>query len=137
MQIVPAIRGAQLMGYINGTVTAPPAHVDGKKEGDPQVLNPAYTEWRAKDHQVFRYIVSSILRYILAQVASFAHARLLWHVFEEMFVSWAMNIDIALATTKKGALTIAEYERSTYHCRVHREDACTRRRDGDSRQAPG
>lgn len=60
MQVLPTIRGAQMMGYIDGTVVVPPELLDGKKDGDPQVPNPAYAEWLAKDQQVFSYIVSSL-----------------------------------------------------------------------------
>lgn len=62
---------------------------------------------------MFSYIISSMTRDILSHVASFVHTRPLWQALQEMFASQkharAVKIRIALATTKKGALTVAEY----------------------------
>lgn len=101
------------MGYIDSTIVVPDDLVDVKKDGDPKVPNPAYAEWLVKDQQVFSYIISSMTRDILAQVASYVHARPLWQALEGTFASQtrarAVNIHIALATTRKGALTVTEY----------------------------
>jgi hypothetical protein len=46
LQVLPALRGAQLFGYADGMVQAPAAEIDdanGKK-----VPNPAYVQWLAQ-----------------------------------------------------------------------------------------
>lgn len=97
------------MGYIDGTIVAPPRLVDGK-EGKEKVLNSVYSEWLAQD---FSYLVSSLSRDVLAQVATAVTARELWQALESMFASQTrahtVNTRIALATTKKGAMSVAEY----------------------------
>jgi len=87
VQVLPAIRGAQQMGYIDGTIPAPPLLIAGEKDGDPKVPNSKHANWLAKDQQVFSYLIGSISRDILAQVASFVSARDLWRALEEMFSS--------------------------------------------------
>ena len=52
VQVLPAIRGAQLMGYIDGTIVAPPRLIDGGKDEKEKVLNPEYSGWLAQDQQV-------------------------------------------------------------------------------------
>uniref|UniRef100_A0A0D3HV43 Retrotransposon Copia-like N-terminal domain-containing protein n=1 Tax=Oryza barthii TaxID=65489 RepID=A0A0D3HV43_9ORYZ len=59
-QILPAIRGARMEGYITGAKQAPAAEIDAK-EGDKvvKVTNPAYETWVAEDQQVLGYILAS------------------------------------------------------------------------------
>ena len=52
-QILSALRGAQLAGYLDGTIDKPAATVTkaGTKEGEPAelVANPAHAQWVAQD----------------------------------------------------------------------------------------
>lgn len=65
------------------------------------VENPAYEEWFASDHQV------------LVQVASVKTAAEAWKAIGDIVAShmraWTVNVHLALATTKKDNLTIAQY----------------------------
>lgn len=99
------------MGYIDGTIVAPPHQIEEDKSGKKQmVANPAYAEWLVKDQEVFSYLIASLHRDTLAQVASSVTARGLWQAIEAMFASQtrarSVNTRIALATTKKGALSV-------------------------------
>ena len=70
-QILPAIRGARLVGYLDGSASAPAEEIttkDGEKE--IKVFNPAYDLWLEKDQQVLGYLLSSLSREILTHVAS-------------------------------------------------------------------
>ena len=114
VQVLPAIRGAQLTGYIDGTKPAPPTEIDGKVDGkDAKVMNPDYTKWLALDQQVFSYLVASLSRDVLSQVANCTTAAQIWAALEEMYSSRirarAVNTRISLATLKKGAMSISEY----------------------------
>jgi histone deacetylase 1/2 len=114
LQVLPAIQGAQLVRFIDGSSPAPPEEIktgtgdDAKKEP-----NPAYATWLALDQQVFSYIVTSLTKDVLKQVATCATAAQLWKSLEEMGASQTrackVNTRIALATTKKGSMTVDEY----------------------------
>jgi len=69
LQVLPAIRGAQLVGFIDGSSPAPSEEIatgtDGKK-----APNPAYSAWLALDQQVFSYLVTSLSKDVLKQVAT-------------------------------------------------------------------
>jgi hypothetical protein len=49
--IVPAFRGANVMGLLDGTDRAPPKTIDGEdsEKKKIQVENPAYIAWIARD----------------------------------------------------------------------------------------
>jgi len=70
-QVRAAIRGARLQGYLTGAAKAPDAEIvvktDGKEVKKP---NLAYEQWEAEDQQVLSYLLSSISKDVLSQVAS-------------------------------------------------------------------
>lgn len=113
-QVLPAVRGAQMFGYLDGTVVIPPQEVN-VKDGDKIAKgpNPEYAQWVAADQQVLGYMMSSLSRDVLAQVVTVSTAAQLWKALEEMFSSRirarAINTRIALSTTKKGNMTVNEY----------------------------
>jgi hypothetical protein len=50
LQVLPAIRGAQLVDYITGVSKAPSKEISGGgQDGKQQVPNPAYSAWLALD----------------------------------------------------------------------------------------
>jgi len=112
LQVLPALRGAQLIGYVDGTVQAPTVEIDDDKE-KKKVLNPAYVQWLTQDQQVFSYLVSSLSREVLTQVATCTYAAQLWKALEDMYASQTrariVNTRIALTTAQKGNMMIAEY----------------------------
>jgi histone deacetylase 1/2 len=110
LQVLPAIRGAQLVSFIDDSSEAPAQEIDTDGKKTP---NPAYSTWLALDQQVFSYIVASLSKDVLKQVATCGTAAALWKTLEEMGASQTqarkVNTHIALATTKKGAMTVDEY----------------------------
>jgi hypothetical protein len=80
---------------------------------DAKVPNPAYEDWFAKDQQVLSFVLGSLAREILQQVAAKETSAALWAAIEDMFSTQnrarALNTRLALATTKKGNMTIAEF----------------------------
>ena len=110
--MLPTIHGAQLIGYIDGSIQAPAAEIDDEKE-KKKVPNPVHAQWLIQDRQVFSYLVSSLSREVLNQVATCTYAAQLWKAPEDMYASQTrarvVNTWIALATTQKGNMTIAEY----------------------------
>jgi len=77
------------------------------------VPNPALEDWEATDQQVLSYLLNSLSKDILSQVATCATAAEAWKIIEEMFASQTrartVNTRIALATTQKGSWSVAEY----------------------------
>jgi hypothetical protein len=66
LQVLPAIRGARLVGYTDGSSPAPPEEITtGTGAGAKTEPNPAYTAWLALDQQVFSYVVTSLTKDVL------------------------------------------------------------------------
>ncbi|XP_062203134.1 uncharacterized protein LOC133905394 [Phragmites australis] len=116
-QVLAAIRGARLDGYIDGTAAAPPAQIE-RKEGEKgdkvtMISNPAYQEWIAADQQVLGFLFSSVSRDVLMQIATSKTAREAWRAIASMFTSQtrarSLNIKLSLVTMQKGNLSISEY----------------------------
>jgi len=114
LQVLPAIRGAMLEGFLDGSTAAPSKEID-VKHGDKTVkeANPEYASWVARDQQVLSYLLSNMTRDVMAQVAMAKTAAELWAAVEEIYSSQSrvrsVNTRIALATTKKGNSTASEY----------------------------
>jgi hypothetical protein len=61
-QVVSALKGAQLAGYIKATSKPPPAFLTLTKKGKEKGVtdappNPEYEIWVAKDQQVFSFLL--------------------------------------------------------------------------------
>ena len=71
-QVFAAIRGARLQGHITGAMIAPATGIDGKDaEGKPATIpNPEYDEWYASDQQVLGFLLTSVSKEVLGQVAA-------------------------------------------------------------------
>jgi hypothetical protein len=111
LQVLPAIRDAQLTGLIYGSKAAPTMAIEGTdKDKEP---NPAYATWLAQDQQVFGYIVNSLSKEMMKQVSHYNTSVSLWKALEELCASQTrarvVNTHIALATTMKGTMSIDEY----------------------------
>jgi hypothetical protein len=110
-QVLATIRGARLEGYLTGSAKKPAMMIDDK-DGD-MVTNPVYEDWLAADQQVLSFLLSSVSKEILIQVATKEIAAEAWQAIETMFASKtrarAVNTRLALATTQKGNMTVTEY----------------------------
>lgn len=69
-QIMPAIRDGQLEGFLNGKAVEPPKEIeeliDAKKISTP---NEAYAKWVAANQQVLGYLLLTVSKEILTQIA--------------------------------------------------------------------
>lgn len=106
--ILVVVRGSLLVGHLIGETLVPAVKVDGKDDAGKviKVVNPAYEEWYAKDQQVMSFILGSLGRDILAQVAAKETTIEVWSAIEVMYPSQnrarAVNTRLALAATQKG-----------------------------------
>jgi hypothetical protein len=114
-QVLATLRGARLERYVNGKAVAPAAEVEEKKADGKTIMasNPAYEEWFAADQQVLGFLLSSLSRDILAQVAISRTSAEAWKAISDMFASHTRarttNVQLALATTKKENMSVAQY----------------------------
>ncbi|KAF0904992.1 hypothetical protein E2562_039333 [Oryza meyeriana var. granulata] len=62
-QVLPAIRAAQLEGFLDGSESEPPKTLTVDKDSKKmEVANPDYVTWRVRDQHVLTYLVTSLSR---------------------------------------------------------------------------
>jgi hypothetical protein len=84
-QVLPATRGAQLMGYLDGT-TEPSKIVEVVKDNKKQAVpNTEHDAWLAKDQQLLGYLLNSLHKDVLAQVVEVTTSAELWSALQRMF----------------------------------------------------
>lgn len=89
-QFLPAVRGAQLVGMLEGSVSAPWKVLEVKVEGKKQeISNPEYISWVSTDQQLLSYLLNSITTEVLAGVATTTTSAEAWKVLE--YVCGAIN----------------------------------------------
>jgi hypothetical protein len=78
-QVLPAIRGARLTCYLDGSTEAPNQEVSVKR-GDTNVIeaNQDYEDWVAQDQKVLSFLISSFSRDVQPHVVSAKRAVELW-----------------------------------------------------------
>jgi hypothetical protein len=76
-------------------------------------LNPEYDEWYIMDQQVLGFLLASLSKEVLPQVATRTTTADAWREIQRMFSSQtrarSVNTRLHLVTTQKGHMTIAEY----------------------------
>lgn len=73
VQVLPNIGGAQLQGYLDGSVVTPEEKINTKK-GDEDSLgkpNPKYTRWVALEQQVLGFLMTSMTHEVMSQVSTY------------------------------------------------------------------
>jgi hypothetical protein len=113
-QVVAALRGAQLYGFLDGTSIKSAEQIKAKVGStEEDVPNPAFVVWKAQEQQFLSYLLSSVSRDILVQIAALPTAAAVWKHLETLFASQSharvINTRMALATTQKGSSSTAEY----------------------------
>lgn len=96
-QVLSALKGAQLAGFIESTA-APldaflPLKGDDKKE--PPVANPEHAIWTAKDQTVLSYLLSNLGWEILAQVSTEVTAATARAAIQGMFAPSPVHVSSA------------------------------------------
>jgi hypothetical protein len=111
-QVLPAIRGAQLVGLLDGTDCAPPAQVIDVP-ADPaggtsakMKANPEYAAWISRDQIVLSYLLQSLHpKEVLPHVHRIVTSAGVWRAIEEMFAAQSeakvTNLLVALADTSQ------------------------------------
>lgn len=72
-QVLPAVRGAQLLPLLEGKIPEPPATISAADSADPkrttETANPDHATWLAQDQLLLGYLTNTMTREFLAQVA--------------------------------------------------------------------
>jgi hypothetical protein len=85
-QVMAVLCGVHLVGHIIGDIKPPSQEIDGKESGKPEP-NLEYDEWFASDQQVLVFLLSSISKEDLPQVATKDTAAAAWKEIEGMLSS--------------------------------------------------
>jgi hypothetical protein len=114
-QLVPFLRSAKLMGYLDGTLPAPAQLIaSSTATGAAQVANPAYIRWYDQDQQLLSGLLSSMTEDVLWDVVAATSSKEVWDSLQKKFSSTrarTVQICVELATTKKRDSTAADYYR--------------------------
>jgi hypothetical protein len=88
-QVWPALRGAQLTSFLDGTKKTPTEYIIVKKEDKTKerVLNPEYMAWLMQDRLLMSYLNSILSKEILGQVTSCETAEEVWASVRGMYTS--------------------------------------------------
>jgi hypothetical protein len=78
-QVLAVLRGAQLTGFLDGINKAPAEKIVIKSqkesnEDTQEVPNPAFALWKAQEQQVLSYLLTSVSRDVLIQIAALPSA---------------------------------------------------------------
>lgn len=86
-QILPPIRGARLMGFLDGSAKQPAKTLEVVNSDKTKVIvnNPEHDTWLAHDQQVLVFLYNSISKEILRQVAMLSSVAEVWEALEAMF----------------------------------------------------
>lgn len=86
-QFLPPIRRALLLRILDGSKKAPSKLIKAVKEDKTKevISNPVYEAWLAQDQQVLGYLINSIHKEVLGQVAIMTTAAEVWATLENMF----------------------------------------------------
>jgi hypothetical protein len=112
---MPAISAAELEGFLNGDEKPSTKTLTTKDDKGNNVLqhNPAYSQWVMCDQAVLGYLLSSLIRETLVTVATCTRVATAWRELTKLYSSQTrartINTQIALATTKKHHLSVADY----------------------------
>jgi len=110
-QVMPALRGAQVTGLLDGSDAAPPKTIEVTKADKTTAieLNPLYGPWLSKDQQVLSYLLNSLTQEILAQVIGKDSTFDLWTALTTLFAAQSQsritNLRMAISNTKKGNMS--------------------------------
>ena len=111
-QVLPIIRGAQLQGYLDGTLVTPEKEVDVKiADKTRKESNPEYIRWTALQQQVLGFLMTSMTQEVMGQAVTCDTPQEVWSLLEQTYASQSrartVNTRIALATTRKDDMSIS------------------------------
>jgi gag-polypeptide of LTR copia-type len=101
-QVLPVLRGYDLIGFIDGSHPSPPSTIvtDGVS-----TVNSTYAKWNQQDKLILAWLFSSISSPVLAQVLNASTSHQLWQQLQNIHSSQSIakvrELKLLLQTTKK------------------------------------
>jgi hypothetical protein len=83
-QILTVMRGVRLEDFLMGAAKAPEQEI---QQGDKEVANPMYEQWKATDQQVLGYLLLNMSRDTLFQISVCKTAAEVWAFLKATFSS--------------------------------------------------
>jgi hypothetical protein len=113
-QLMPFLRSTKLIGYLDGTISAPAKTIASSTAANAeQVPNPAYERWQDQDQQLLSGLLSSMMEDILWDVVSAKTAKEVWDSLQKKFLSstraHTVQIRVELTTAKKRTSSAEDY----------------------------
>jgi hypothetical protein len=111
MPVQPALRGAQVMEFMEGSDVAPPKtmEIEDAERKKETVTNPDYVECVVNTQQVLRYLLQSLSTDVLAKTVGLDHAAEVWAAIGALFAAplsaCITMLHGALSNTKKHDMT--------------------------------
>ncbi|KAK1682055.1 hypothetical protein QYE76_042903 [Lolium multiflorum] len=102
-QVLPTLRGARVMGLLDGSDSPLPEVLEAEDENKKKVStpNPAYDTWITRNQQVVSFLVNSLSEEVLPHVFGCTHAFDVWRALQELYTSQSKS----RVSTLRGALT--------------------------------
>ncbi|KAJ9558897.1 hypothetical protein OSB04_013511 [Centaurea solstitialis] len=117
-QVVPLLSCQKLIGYVDGTISAPPQEIDG--DANKKIPNPAYATWQATDQRLRLLLQSSLTEEATAEIIGLNTSREIWTALATAYshdsMDRAMNLKTELAHIRKGTDSISTYGRKFKAC---------------------
>ncbi|XP_074336201.1 uncharacterized protein LOC141673361 [Apium graveolens] len=86
-QIMPLLRGNNLIRFVDGTSKAPPSVILGATKDSAPVKNPDYTLWYQQDQNLLSLLISSLREDIISLIIDAQSSRELWIMLEKAYAS--------------------------------------------------
>jgi hypothetical protein len=99
-QVLPEIRGAQLFGFLDGSVEEPAKTVKttDKDGAEVTVPNPEHARWIAQDQTVLGFLVRNMAKEVLTQMVGLSTSAAVWKAVVEMFSAQSQSRVVHLRT---------------------------------------
>jgi hypothetical protein len=99
-QVLSEIYGAQLYGYLDGSIEAPEKETTVKDKGgvELKITNLDYARWVAQDHSVLGFLVQNLGRKVLIPMVGFRTSVAVWKAVMKMFSSESQEWVVQLRT---------------------------------------
>lgn len=81
-QLTIALRGHNLLGYIDGSLKSPPPFLLDPSGNPTDISNPQYDEWQRTDSNVLSCILATLSNSVLSHVVGLSSAREVWLALE-------------------------------------------------------
>ncbi|KAG9444531.1 hypothetical protein H6P81_015871 [Aristolochia fimbriata] len=111
-QFLPVLYSQGVMGFVNGSITPPPALIPNE-EHSSLISNPAYEAWFRVDQTIQSWILSTLSPGALGQLLGLTTAHTMWVSLEQAYASSlhsrVLQLRLELQNLKRGTLSILEY----------------------------